>query len=405
MSGVSGNTVGGNSGNIPDSYGPFSRQVDQAANGVNAGNPGVTGTSETYDEIFATFENTVQKLPEPGQTGLSHNNDAILRMSLLQDALNELMQNVSQTGVQSRLNQADAENLKQIEQIKKQFDELAAAAEKSAEAQKKADMGTAMGDWIGVALTAIAILVTVVAAGVLGAVTGGAGAVALGVAVVAMVGALGAQTAMAVDSQQIYDEGVRREENGELYESGQSSINRDAASYTAMAFGIIAAFASITSCVQVARAGAQGVKAAADAGTQAGKAAAEAGTQASKEIVKETAKNVTSQAQKVTNQLAFRQAVVTGGGQAVNQGAMAVNKTEAGKIQASAADHERKADKAEAAQKEIKAALKMLQTLIDSLQEECEAILNNGANILQIFSESVDKSEQSMKNIMATSPS
>jgi hypothetical protein len=403
MSGIAGNTVGGNS-SITGFTAPSSPDVDKAAIGGNTGSSGVTGTSETYDEIFATFENTVQQLPEPGQTGLSHVNDAILRMSLLQDALNELMQNVSQTGVQSRLNQAEAENLKQIEQIKKQFDELQAAAEKSAEAQKKADMGTAMGDWIGVALTAIAIAVTVVAAVALGAVTGGAGAVALGVAVVAMVGALGAQTAMAVDSQQIYDEGVQREKEGGLYESGQSSINRDAASYTSMALGIVAAFASITSCVQVARAAGQAAKTAADVGTKAGKVAADASAQATKEAVKETAKKATSEATKVTSDLGRSQAVVSGVGQTVNQGAAAVNKTEAGKIQASAAGHEQKAETAEAAQKEIQAALKMLQTLIDNLQEECEGILNNGANILQIFSESVDKSEQSIKNIMATSP-
>lgn len=61
---------------------------------------------------------------EPPKGLLMNAADLTLRIGLLQDALNELMQQVSKTEITGRLNDLNRENAEQVDKMKKQMEEV-----------------------------------------------------------------------------------------------------------------------------------------------------------------------------------------------------------------------------------------------------------------------------------------
>ena len=79
----------------------------------------------------------LQELPPPSFSMLGGIAELSLRIGLIQDALDQLMQEVSKLGISQRLNQADRANQEQIARIAEQVAEAKEAAAKSKEAEEK----------------------------------------------------------------------------------------------------------------------------------------------------------------------------------------------------------------------------------------------------------------------------
>lgn len=349
-------------------------------------------------------EEGVQELPPPSSSLLGGVTDLTLKIGLIQDALDQLMQEVSKLGIEQRMNQADQANQQQLEKIEEQAAEMQEAAAKAKEAEEKGNLFQMIGDWVNVAITAIAIAVTAVTAVVAGALTGGVAAVALGVAIAAMSVCLAAQITLAVDSTVAY------------HNDGQGFMSDDvrgAMETTAMVAGIIGSVASLVSgfaaiakgvsaalsaaakelgeeatkaaIQQAAKEGVKaGIKNAADEGMSA---AAQAAKQAYQEAAGATMKTITNLAKtQFVGQLAS-QAVETGGTIATNE------------IKQDALAHERNAAEAEAAAKELQAVITMLKKMIEQLQEELEAMMDSAAQSLEVIFGMCDDSQTSMQKI------
>src|SRR5262245_2232156 len=66
--------------------------------------------------------------------------DLTLRIAILQDALNQLQQQVSKLEIESRLNELEQNNKDQLNKIMKQIEEAEEALRKQEEAQKKSNV-------------------------------------------------------------------------------------------------------------------------------------------------------------------------------------------------------------------------------------------------------------------------
>src|SRR5690606_5292039 len=91
-------------------------------------------------------------------------NDLTLRIGLLQDALNQLMAQVSKTEIRQRMSELQKENQRQLEKFEQQMAKAAEAAEKAKEAQKKGNIFEAVGNWIQAAVAVVSAVVTMVSA-------------------------------------------------------------------------------------------------------------------------------------------------------------------------------------------------------------------------------------------------
>ncbi len=90
--------------------------------------------------------------------------DITLKIGLLQDALNQLMAQVSKLGIEKSVNEKIQANLDQLEALKenlKQSDEYAA---KQAESKKKANIGDAISNWVQAVVNIVSAAFNVVAA-------------------------------------------------------------------------------------------------------------------------------------------------------------------------------------------------------------------------------------------------
>jgi len=353
----------------------------------------------------------LQELPPPSFSMLGGIAELSLRIGLIQDALDQLMQEVSKLGIGQRLNQADRANQEQLARIDEQVAEAKEAAAKSKEAEEKGNLFQMIGDWVNVAITAISLAITVVGAVLGGIVTGGAATVALAVAIVALSITLAAQITLAIDSTVAYQNG------GE----GFLGDARGALETTAMVAGIVAAVASVaTGLIAIARGFSAATAAAAkELGEEATQAAVKAATkegvkQALKESGKEAAKEIMEAAPqaaytafkevaaKTLGTLAKQSTIVTYT-QLANAGINAAGTVEKNKILKEAEEHLQAAKDAEAEAKAFEAVVKMLQKVISQMQEELESMIDAALQSLDAVFGIIDDTQTSQKKIMQSS--
>ena len=358
----------------------------------------------------------LQELPPPSFSMLGGIAELSLRIGLIQDALDQLMQEVSKLGIGQRLNQADRANQEQLARIDEQVAEATEAAAKSKEAEEKGNLFQMIGDWVNVAITAISLAITVAGAVLGGIVTGGAATVALAVAIVALSITLAAQITLAADSTDAHRNG------GE----GFLGDARGALETTAMVAGIVAAVASVaTGLIAISRGFSAAAGAAAkELGEEATQAAVKAATkegvkQALKESGKEAlhlgGKEVLMEAAPKAAYTAFRevaaetlktlekQATIVTITQLVNAGINAAGTVEKNKILKEAEEHLQAAKDAEAEAKAFEAVVKMLQKVISQMQEELESMIDAALQSLDAVFGIIDDTQTSQKKIMQSS--
>lgn len=348
-----------------------------------------------------------QELPRPSSSMLGGIAELSLRMGLIQDALDQLMQEVSKVGISQRLNQANRANQEQLAKIDEQVTEMKAAAAKAKEADEKGNLFTMIGDWVNVAITAISLAITVVAAVGGSIFTGGLAGVALGVAIAALSVTLAAQITLAIDSTVAYENGGK----------GFLGDARGALETTAMVAGIVASVASVaTGLFSIARglsaatmaagkelgeeatkeaikaATKEGVKQALKEGSEEGLgAAAKAAFTAYKAMTVETLKVISNQAALVGVQQVALAGINAGGTFAQND------------ILEAAEGHKKAAADAEAEAKALEAVVKMLQKVIAQMQEELEAMIDAALQSLDVIFGVIDDTQTSQTKIMQSS--
>jgi len=348
-----------------------------------------------------------QELPQPSSSMLGGIAELSLRMGLIQDALDQLMQEVSKLGIEQRLNQANRANQEQLTKIDEQVTEMKAAAAKAKEADEKGNLFTMIGDWVNVAITAISLAITVVAAVGGSIFTGGLAGVALGVAIAALSVTLAAQITLAIDSTVAYENGGK----------GFLGDARGALETTAMVAGIVASVASVaTGLFSIARgvsaatmaagkelgeeatkeaikaATKEGVKQALKEGSEEGLgAAAKAAFTAYKAMTVETLKVISNQAALVGVQQVALAGINAGGTFAQND------------ILEAAEVHKKAAADAEAEAKALEATVKMLQRVIAQMQEELEAMIDAALQSLDVIFGIGDDAQTSQTKIMQSS--
>lgn len=357
----------------------------------------------------------LQELPPPSFSMLGGIAALSLRIGLIQDALDQLMQEVSKVGIGQRLNQADRANQEQIAKIEEQVAEAKEAAAKSKEAEEKGNLFQMIGDWVNVAITAISLAITVVGAVLGGIVTGGAATVALAVAIVALSITLAAQITLAIDST------VAHKNGGE----GFLGDARGALETTAMVAGIVAAVASVaTGLIAIARGfsaataaaakelGEEATQAAVKAATREGvkQALTESGTEAAKKAAKETMEAAPQAAYTAFKEVAAKtlgtlknKGMVDGIAELAKHGINAAGTVEKNKILKEAKKHEDAAAEAEAEAKAFEAVVKMLQKVISQMQEELESMIDAALQSLDAVFGIIDDTQTSQKKIMQSS--
>jgi hypothetical protein len=94
----------------------------------------------------------------------SNVNDITLRIGLLQDALNQLMAQVSKTEIRSRMDELQKENQRQLERFEEQMAKATEAAQKNQEAEKKGNIFEAVSNWIQAVISVVSAVVTLISA-------------------------------------------------------------------------------------------------------------------------------------------------------------------------------------------------------------------------------------------------
>lgn len=371
--------------------------------------------------------------------------DLTLRIGLLQDALNQLMQAVSKNEIEGRLNELNRENREQLDKMKDQMKHIEEEAAKKREADKKlnifeaiANFFKAIFDIISAVFTAIAAVayaltgnvvaaaglftatVALIASGIVNltlaidsvvrAATGGKsllsddtvkamqkateilGYVAMGAA---MVGALGAVV-----------QGIRQGANmaaGELIKHGLNSspkaIMREVMGAGSDVMMELASQGSKSLGKELAKEFAeQAVKVSLKQGAAEG--SKEAAAEAVKVAIREAVKDVMREQLKHIYNLAQRQGItsaIIGGSQQILQGTSTIL---VGDLRADAADAKRKADEAEAQAKAIEAMIQMLRKLIEQLEQDLQDMLESSMETISAIFNAADESSSSMKELM-----
>ena len=140
-----------------------------------------------------------QQLQKPSAMNLSNVSDMTLRMGLLQEALNQLQQQVSKDQIQARLTEQHQDNTKQLEQMNAQMKKIQDAYQKSQDAHKKTNIFQAIADFFKAIVDAICMVFTAIAAVGEALVGDEVGAAGLFASSVAMAGAFVVDTVLAVN--------------------------------------------------------------------------------------------------------------------------------------------------------------------------------------------------------------
>lgn len=326
-------------------------------------------------------------------------NDLTLRIGLLQDALNQLMAKVSKQEINQRMNEMQKENQRQLEKFKDQMEKAAEAAKKNKEAEKKGNVFEAVSNWIQAVVSVVSAIVTMISA-VGQILTNPVGAAGLIVASVALIGAAAVQITLAIDATM-----RAAGKEGFLSEADRTKMAKavEILGYIALAGSMIGLVGGVV--VALGQAG----KA---AGTLAGKeigrvAAAKLAATGTKELAQKsmnmTIARVAAYAFKDAMQpllrLGGQMATIQLVGQGVNMTATGVAQEKITDLQKQASDLQAEADLAEAAAKAIQAMVAKLRALIEQLQQELEAMVEQGQQTLAIIFGAIDESAESMTRV------
>lgn len=399
------------------------------------------GTLDSTGDIPGDSNATVLEPPK----GLMMNAaDLTLRIGLLQDALNELMQQVSKNEIKGRLNDLNRENAEQVDKMKRQMEEVEKSVKKQQEAAKKSNIFTAIANFFKAIFDLISAVFTAIAA-VAYALSGNVVAAAgLFVASAALFASGVCNMVLAIDA-------TIQAAGGKGFLSDQAKANLEKATeilgYIALGASLISGLSVV---VQGLRAGASlAAKELAKAGLEAGRKAVmqevmKAGTQAMKELMgqasktvsKEIAKEFAEQAAKVAAregaqaavkevakeaariainvavkdlmkeilkpmvQLSLQQAVLGVLTQAPAQIVTGAGELEVANLQEEAAKAQRKADEAEAQAKAIQAMITMLRKLIEQLQNDLQDMMESAMETVSAIFKAADDSSESMKELL-----
>ncbi|PTY07816.1 hypothetical protein DB347_06215 [Opitutaceae bacterium EW11] len=358
---------------------------------------GSVSTSEAAKTSDIVKDSGLTELEKP--TTSKDINDITLRIGLLQDALNQLMEKVSRSEIKQRMNQMQNENKQQLEKFKEQMEKAAEAAEKNKEAQKKGNVFEAISNWIQAVVSIVSAVFTFVAA--VGEIfTNPAGAVGLFAAGVALVGAAAVQITLAVDATM-----RATGHEGFLSDADKQKMQKavEILGYIALAGSMIGLVGGV-----VVALGQAGKAAATLTGEQVGRfAAAKLATTGTKEILKGSMDMTVSRVAKyafddaMENLLKYSaraglSAVVGKGGTAIASGVVSEKIAD---IKQEASDLKAEADRAEAEAKAMAAQIAKIRALIEQLQQELEAMIEQGQQTMSVIFGSIEQAGKAMTEI------
>ncbi len=346
-------------------------------------------------------DNGVQELEAPK---LSRDvNDITLRIGLLQDALNQLMQQVSRQEIKMRMNESNKETQQQLEKFEEQMRKAAEAAEHTQEANKKSNIFEAVSMWIQAVVSVISAVISLVAA-VGQILTNPVGAAGLIVAGVALIGAAAVQITLAIDATL-----VAAGKEGFLSEDQKTKMKLAAEilGYIAIAGAMIGLVGGVVMAL-----GQAGKAAGTMAGKEIGRVAAtkmlaagakEAATQGGKQTVQSLNRFVyeaVKEAMKPLLKMAANLAATAVAGTAATQVAGGVIDGKIADQRQLASDALAEADLAAAAAKAIEAMIAKLRALIEQLQSELEKMVEDGQQTMSIIMGAIDDTAASMTRII-----
>ncbi|WP_414663693.1 type III secretion system translocon subunit SctE [Horticoccus sp. 23ND18S-11] len=334
-------------------------------------------------------------LPDLESPSLSKQvNDLTLRIGLLQDALNQLMQDVSRTEITQRMNELHKENEKELQRFQEQMEKAAEVQEKNTEAEQKGNIFEAVSNWIQAVVSVVSAIITLVSA-VGQLITNPVGAAGLIVAGVALIGAAAVQITLAIDATM-----RAAGQEGFLSEADKTKMAKavEILGYIALAGSMIGLIGGVV--VALGQAG----KA---AGMLAGKevsrlAATKLVAAGGKEAVAVAAKAAFKESMKPLMQLSLRMGLVEGIGRGTASIVSGVGNLKVADLKQSASDLQAEADQAEAAAKALQAQIAKIRAIIEQLQEELEALVDDAQQTLAIIFGAIDESAESMTKVMQT---
>ncbi len=345
--------------------------------------------------------NGTQELEAP--VNISRNvNDMTLRIGLLQDALNQLMQQVSRTEIKQRMSEMQKENQKELDRFQEQMTKAAEAAEKAQESQKKGNIFEAVSNWIQAAISVVSAIFTLISA-VGQILTNPVGAAGLIVAGVALIGVAAVQITLAIDAtmRAAGKEGFLTDD-----QKSKMKLAAEIMGYIAIAGSMIGLVGGVVIAL-----GQAGKAAGALAGKEIGRMAAaklvatgmkEGITKTTDMTIARVAKYAFEEAMKPLMKLGAQLALVQILGQTSNAITKGVGAIEVAKLDQQASDLLAEADLAEAAAKAIAAMIAKLQALIEQLQQQLEDMVEQGQQTLSIIFGAIDESASSMTRIHQT---
>lgn len=222
-------------------------------NGASALQAGLTELGKVAGNGIAKFS-AIMDLPSlAAPKSNSSMADISLRIGLLQDALNQLMTEVSKLGLTQKMNEANAKNLEELDKMNEAIRKNAEAAEKAKEAEKKGNVIDAISNWVQAAVSIVSAVINVIsaiaqaAAAVVTLGGYGYGLVAAGALITSAVAlgvAAGGQIALAIDSTMKACGG-----SGYLSDTQRADCAKviEVAGYVAMAAGMIGLVGGIAS--------------------------------------------------------------------------------------------------------------------------------------------------------------
>lgn len=321
----------------------------------------------------------------PGNTTLEApkklTEDANLQLAKLQDALNQLTQQVSVHDIKQNLQTSNEANKKQLQDMQDAAKAHAAEQAKAQEEAKKSNVFAAISNWVQAAVTLITMAVTVLAA-VAQAVAGNAlSAGALFLAAGAMAVQAVGQIVLAIDATMA---ATSADGKGFLSPEAKATVEKmvEIAGYVALACSMIGMIGGLVSAAgkastqvagQIAKTGAQ----------QAGSKAA----QMTGEITKETVRAMTKEAFKEAAKEITKMSMRIGMGAAVGKiGQASINAAGAeivGDIKLEKAAFGLEAEKKKADAQEMAALVAKLRGMLEQLQQAMEEQMDKGENVMQ----------------------
>ncbi|HSJ04146.1 MAG: type III secretion system translocon subunit SctE [Verrucomicrobium sp.] len=385
-------------------------------------------------------------LSEPKSTLMSKVTDMTLKIALLQQALDELTQQVSKSTIEGRMKEADQAHKEQIDNLEKQMKEMQEAMAKNQEANKKGGIFSAITHFFMAIVDFVSAAISI-----LGAIANAA--IGNGVGVVGLIAAAGAQICSGVCNMVMGADAVHQAIHGEgfLSDTAKEALNGVMIGCAVVAGigGLMGGIGALTmglkegakaagkelvkaglaeGAEQTAKAASMIAKSALSATvkqmmnpvgkqltTEVAKELAEAASKelmkslakegiegVSKEVAEEVMKSVIMSLKKIIEPMAttaLRMAVNAGiAGGAVKIAENSLN-LEVLKLKAAAADALHEAELAEAAAKAMEAMITTLRKMIEDLQGQLEEMMNSAMESMNILFQCIDDSAQTMTQL------